>query len=406
VPRLPGAGSDPDRDDEILQFGRDRSGRRRWLPRTVLVLLVVAAGLAVVARGSGHPARRAAPLPAPSQLPAPSLPAPPPVRITSAGHRLLGVTGDWELFARGPDDLVRIQLSLGRLTRTYVPPLTSGNPDVSFVVGASETVIASADHVPGYVVPDGGQARLLTGPLAAGGPLLPGPDPRQAAWVTTGPPTRPALSLVALAGDRRSAVIRLAPGRSQLPATAAPDGRGYALLISGSSTVYDTGPGWDRPVPGTVIAVGPSSWLDVACEAHSRRCHDEVIDAADGDRRTLPGKVSPSLSYLSWPPMGVIAPDGATAAVAEPRRDGQLTVRLIDLDSGAARDLAIRLGPRGSGNQPGTDANNHSMAWSPDSRWLFVAAAGGRLLAVDARSGQATDLGVALPPVTQVAIRR
>ncbi len=45
------------------------------------------------------------------------------------------------------------------------------------------------------------------------------------------------------------------------------------------------------------------------------------------------------------------------------------------------------------------------MAWSPDSRWLFVAAADGKLLAVNARTGQAKSLGVTLPAVSQVAIR-
>jgi hypothetical protein len=392
----PGSGRDRDRDreHEILQVGGDRSGGRRWLPRAALVLLVVATAVVVVLRGSGHHADRAAPPP-----------PPPPVRIITAGHRLLGVTGSWELFARGPDDLLRIQPGLGRVTWTYVPTLQSGNPDTSFVVGARETVIASPDHVPAYLVPDGQQARSLTGPLAGGGPLIPGPDPGQAAWVATGPPTRPVLSLIGLTGHQRSAVIRFTPGGPQLPATATSDGRGDVLVMSGSSAVYDAGPGWDRPVPGMVLAVGPAGWLVMACDPRYRHCHDEVVDAADGGQRTLPGAVRASLSPFAWPPEGVIAPDGATAAVAEPRPDSQLTVRLIDLHTGTARDLGIRLGVSSSRIQPGTDANNYSMAWSPDSRWLFVAAAGGKLVAVDPRSGQVTGLGVALPAVTQVAIR-
>jgi hypothetical protein len=46
-----------------------------------------------------------------------------------------------------------------------------------------------------------------------------------------------------------------------------------------------------------------------------------------------------------------------------------------------------------------------SMVWSPDGRWLFVAASGGKLVVVNARTGQAEGLGVSLPPVDQVAIR-
>src|ERR1700690_48153 len=79
------------------------------------------------------PAAAAAPRPG-AKAPAP----PPPMRVPFAGHRLLGVTAGWELFARGPDDLLRIQLAQGRITRTYVPPLETASPDVAFVIGAHE----------------------------------------------------------------------------------------------------------------------------------------------------------------------------------------------------------------------------------------------------------------------------
>ena len=45
------------------------------------------------------------------------------------------------------------------------------------------------------------------------------------------------------------------------------------------------------------------------------------------------------------------------------------------------------------------------MAWSPDGRWLFVAASGSKLVAVDPRTSRAESLGVSLPAVDQVAIR-
>ena len=45
------------------------------------------------------------------------------------------------------------------------------------------------------------------------------------------------------------------------------------------------------------------------------------------------------------------------------------------------------------------------MAWSPDGTWLFVAARGGRLLAVNARSRHVQGLGVPIPQVTQIAVR-
>jgi hypothetical protein len=324
----------------------------------------------------------------------------------SVGHSLLGVTAGWELFARGPDDLLRIQPAQGKISVTYVPPLMSASPQVSFVIGAHEAVIRSTDLVPGYVVPDGGQARLLTGPLAGGGPLIPGPAPAQTAWVISGAPTTPALSLVTLTGRLAGPTIRFQPGAPQLPETAVSDGRGYVLATSGSFSVYDAGPGWDRPVPGTVVAVGPASWLVVACNAAYRHCHNEVVDIADGARRVVPGPVAGYPNFFTWPPTGVIAPDGSSAAVTENGRDGQLAVHLINLQSGANRNLNIVLGASYSNNLPlSADLGDQSMVWSPDSRWLFVVAAGGKLVAVDARTGKAELLWTRLPAVSEVAIR-
>jgi hypothetical protein len=289
----------------------------------------------IVVQAGGHQGRPAAKAAAP----------PPAVRVTTVGHRLLGVTASWQLFARGPDDLLQIQLARGRITRTYVPPLDSGNPDVAFVAGARQTIIRSSDLVPGYVVPEGRQARALTGPLAVS------------------------------------------------------DGRGDVLVTTGSFTVYDGGPGWDRLVPGTVVAVGPAGWLVVTCDPQYRHCRNEVIGTAGGSRRVLPGAAAAEPYYPSCPPTGVIAPDGSTAALAESGRHGRLTVHLISLRTGTTTDLGVPLSVAGS------DYNSQSMAWSPDSRWLFVAAAGGRLVAVSTRTGRAESLGVALPAVDQVAIR-
>lgn len=156
--------------DEVLQFGSGRSSGSRWLPRIALACLVLAAIITVAVRGAGQPAQRAA-----------KTPPPPAIRVIALGRPLLGVSAGWELFARGPDDLVRLQLAQGKISVTYVPPLQSASPDVAFVIGAHEAVIRSSDLVPGYVVPDGRQARQLTGPLAGSGPFIPGPAPAQAA---------------------------------------------------------------------------------------------------------------------------------------------------------------------------------------------------------------------------------
>jgi hypothetical protein len=151
-------------------------------------------------------------------------------------------------------------------------------------------------------------------------------------------------------------------------------------------------------VPGTIIAVGPASWLTVTCGALYRHCRYQVIDTADGARRLLPGAVVDDLYDFGWPPAGVIAPDGSTAALPETGLGGATTVHLISLRTGITKDLSVRIGA-------GDSAYQESMAWSPDSRWLFVATASGKLVAVNALSDQVQPLAVTLPPVDQVAIR-
>jgi hypothetical protein len=386
-----------------VEFGSRRSAGGGWGPRVLLAGLVLAAVVTVAVRSAGHPAGSA------------RSPAPGP-RVVAVGHRLLGVTAGWELFARGPDDLLRIELAQGRIIQTYVPPLETASPDVALVVGAHAVVIRPSDLVPGYLIPDGGQAQPLTGLLADGGPMVPGPAGSQAAWVTSGAPASPALSLVTLTGHRSGPSIRFQPGGPQLASTAVTDGRGDVLVTDGHFSGYDAGPGWDRPVPGTVVAVGSATWLTDVCDAQYRHCRDEVVDAATGSRRDVPGPAAIGASYIySWPPAGVISPDGSTAAVAENGRNGLVSVLLIDLRTGATRDLRVVLGAAGNlrvvadapgGNLPlGGDASEQSMAWSPDGRWLFVVASGGRLVAVDPRTGRVQSLGVRLPAVEQVAIR-
>src|ERR1700683_2836050 len=153
-----GSGSGQDRQGDVLEFGRERRPGRRWRSRVLLAGLVLIAALVAGVRGVGHLARTESG--AASRLPA--------VSVIPVGHRLLGVRAGWQLFARGPDDLLRIQFAEGRITRTYVPPLETSSRAVAFMVAAHETVIRPADLVPGYVVPDGGRARLLTGAFGEG----------------------------------------------------------------------------------------------------------------------------------------------------------------------------------------------------------------------------------------------
>jgi hypothetical protein len=319
---------------------------------------------------------------------------PSPVTVIHLGHRLLGVTAGWELVARGPRFLLIIQPSTGRVIRTAVPVLQSASLDVALLVESHRVIVRSFDQVPAYVVPDGGAAKLLTGPLAAGSPgvLLPGPRPGQAWVLRDGARAIPqSIALVNAAGRLTRTTIRQLPVGS-LPATAIADGRGYVLLMNESSGLYDAGPTWYRKINAELVAVGPSRWFGFTC--HRLRCHNVVIDAATGAARTLPG---PGLGdAFTWPIPGVTSPDGSIAAAAVFGNYGEITIQLFNLSTGTSTMLPVTMSP---------DAGYQVMAFSPDGRWLFVAAAGGRLLAVSMLTDKVTSLGFSLPPISQVAIR-
>jgi hypothetical protein len=73
----------------------------------------------------------------------------------------------------------------------------------------------------------------------------------------------------------------------------------------------------------------------------------------------------------------------------------------------AALDL-VNLATGGTTTIPvavGSQSSSRTLAWSPDSRWLFVVAANGKLTAVNARTGRVQDLDIPLPALSQIAVR-
>jgi hypothetical protein len=357
--------------DEV-RFGSRRETRRRW-PGWALaaVAAAVIATLIVTHHGQHRPPRR------------PGLLAP----VRHVGHRLLGVTAGWQLVAYGPGGLIRIEPAAGRITRTAVPGLLSTGP-AFFLVGPGQAIIRPLDEVPGYLIPDGHPARPLTGLLAGGGLVVPGPRPGQA-WIQRGYQAR-YLSLTWLDGRSAGRTLRLPRGIW----VSTPDGQGYPLMsnttIRITPSVYDLRPGHLRRVPGYVVAVGPHRWLMANCSR--KRCAAVTVDPATGARRPLPGQVP--YDELGQP--GVIAPDGTTAAVFG-INGSDVTLHLISLLTGAGEQVQVPLGP--------ASASGQTLAWSPDSRWLFVVGAHGRLVAVRASTGLAQGLGAALPPVSDIAVQ-
>jgi hypothetical protein len=372
------AGSEdrPAEHADVVQFGGSRPRGPRWLSTVLLAALVAAAVVAV----SHHPGRHRAP---------PSPPPPPAVTVTRLGHPLLAVTAGWELFGLGTRELVAIQLSRGRITRTVLPPPEGSGP-VSFIVGPHQVIIRPLDNVPGYLVPDGAPARELTGLLAPGSLLLPGPGLADE-WIVSG--SGSTLVLVGQSGQPTGVHLALPAGQWPVQ-SAMSDGRGDLLLFSTGGRQYDAGPGRLRPVGALLVAVGPTRWLGLSCGAGT--CRNVVIDPANGVRRTLPG---PPVKVVTWPwpwQPGAVSPSGATAAVMVAGTGGQARLDLVNLRSGAATVIPAAITQ---------ESSSQTLAWSPDGKWLFAVGAGGKLLAVNAGSGRVESLGVRLPAVSQLAIR-
>jgi hypothetical protein len=200
------------------------------------------------------------------------------------------------------------------------------------------------------------------------------------------------MPLVRMDGTGTGVSVRLPPGRGYSQATS--DGRGGALVgdyTETGSTWGDVRPGGFQPIAGTVTAVGPTRWLVVACQT-ARRCTNVVVDPATGARHTLPG----SWAEPSQGARGVIAPDGSAAAITAVSSD-RVTLHLLNLESGSDQQIPVPLDLASAADQ--------TLAWSPDSRWLFVVTAQGKLAAVDARTGHVEGLGVPLPRLSLIAVR-
>ena len=356
---------------EYADFGSPRPPGRSRLYWLLLACLLIAA-TAIAVRVSGSSRR----------------PARPPVAVTTVGHPLLGIKNGWQLLGLGADSVVAIQFARGRVIRTTLPPPEGSGP-VSFIAGPHSVIVRPLDNVPGYLVPAGQPAEPLTGILARGSLLLPGPRPGQE-WDTAGGAN--SLVLVGTDGHATSTHIKL-PNPGWPSQSAMADGRGDILVASDAGSQYDAGPHWLRPITALLSAVGPTRWLGMTCAPG--RCQNIVINPATGSQRTLPG---PPLHLLTWPwPAfpGAVAPDGQTAAIVADHGNGQVALEQISLVSGAVKPIAVPVNE---------NASSQTMAWSPDSRWLFVLTASGKLFAVNMRTGKVQSLGIPLPDLSQLTI--
>jgi hypothetical protein len=355
--------------------GSDHGGRERGrLSQLLLAGLVIAAVVLVLY----HPGKNHAARPQPT------------VSVTSVGHAILGITAGWELFGLTTSNtMVSVRFDRGQITRTVLPQ-ARGNGPVSLIVGPHQAIVRPLDNVPGYLVPDGQQPRQLTGILAQGALLLPGPGPADE-WLVGN--VTEAVTLVGPAGQATG--VHIAAAAQHWPAhSAMADGRGEVLLFNRSGVLYDTGPHLLRRVGMLLEAVGPRTWLGLSC-SHAG-CHNVAINAVTGARRPLPG---PALDIVSWPwpaEPGVVAPDGSLAAVITAHGGSGVALVLVDLRTGVVTTIGVPVAQ---------DSSSQMLAWSPDSQWLFVITASGKLVAVSARDGGVHSLGIPLPGLSQIAMR-
>lgn len=354
-----------------------------WLKLVLVLTALALAAVAISTQRGRQSASQAVPGPTHTEAPTAARTPPPPqlgVWVTAVGHRLLGVTAGWELYGRGPGVLVRIQPARGLITRTTVPGLLSSGP-VSFVVTGNEAIIRPIDRVFGYLVPDGRPPDPIALEPASGGPVFPGPSP-EVVWMQTGDDTHPRFMLTAT-DQRQTAVIEVPAGSSPLEAIS--DGAGY-LLFPRPDGVYQARPGvFRRVTTGTVLAVGPTGWIDAHCDAR-HRCALSVISRTTGGRRAL-GYETGGL------PGGVLSPDGSTAAMLEVSPGGAIGLSLLDVHSGRRRPVAVAMDGDGT------------VTFSPDGHWLFAVTARGTLAAIEVRTADPGGLGLPLPPLSQLAIK-
>jgi len=367
---------------------------RRWY-LLVFVALIAVVLVLTVGRRTSH---KAAPSPTPTPTPTPSTapssatpstspttgpkPSTRPVTVTNVGHPLLDVPADVELFARSADSVLRLQLAAGRITRTTGVGVSSGGP-VFFVVGPREAIVEPLDAVPGFLIRDGQPVRPLPGLLVHGGQVFPGPRPGQL-WVTDENQESGKMVLVDFAGRRVGVTISADGGPTS-------DGAGY-LLSYLAGGVYDARPGsLHRITSGALLAVGRTRWLTEECDDR-HRCTLDVIDRSTGRHRVL----GPT-SDRNDPP-GVISPDGTTAALLRSDAENPTAIlHLFDLEAGVDHPTRIVMSRDDSyGGAP--------AVWTPDSRWLLVVDASGRIVAID-RSGHTRELTDGDPQVAQIALR-
>lgn len=386
----------PDGADELLAAPRtSRLLRLGYLLGAAL--LVTGILVAMLTRGHGGAPEARAPSPSPpitAASPSPTTSAPGP-SVIGFGHPIPGLTGDFELFARVPNAVLRIDFAAGWMLSTPIPVLASDGP-VTFLATSHGALVRPIDAVPGYLVPDDAPAHELDRMLASAA-VLPGPN-RDQVWIER------------YAGDRLTGMelvdvgtaaqvgplLPMPTGAGQSWGAPVTDGSGY-VLVSTERGLFDVRPDGAHRLPAavaraTMLAAGSDRLLVVECAwPDVTRCRALLVRLPSG--LTRPVGV---LADDRFDSVGAISPNGSAALVYQPAAPGQVSARLLDLATGSFRGAPIHVDP---------DVSAQGAVFSPDSRWLFLVAGSGSLVAVDVATGSVHGMGVPLPNVLQLAVR-
>jgi hypothetical protein len=130
--------------------------------------------------------------------------------------------------------------------------------------------------------------------------------------------------------------------------------------------------------------------LTTECDAQ-HHCHGVVIDRSSGDRHNVDlaaSNVSPWLAAMSS--------DGQYVAVIYASAHDPVSLHVLDLQRGLDRLTTV---------QVDQTLQEGSLAWSPDSDYLFVAGVKGRLWVIKPATGAVSEFPVRLPPIRQLAAR-
>jgi hypothetical protein len=394
--------SESDSEETLAPARVSRRTRLWYAAAAVLAAGAIVAGL-VSRYAGGHPSAATPPTtPAhPTRTPTPSgtssgtsSSSSGPVVLPPAGP--LPDVGDVQLFARAGDAVVEVNFGADRIVSTPVPELQLTGA-VTFGATSGGAFVRPVSGAPGYYVPDAGTARPLGGALA-NATVLPAPDPDEVWTIGYRTDWLADLHLVrVLTGSGTGQVLRVPSRVGAMISHPMPDGAGY-LLATGTGGSYDVRPDGAHRLPvnlvaSTVLADGGGRLLVAACAPGSpRTCPAQLLRLPDGRRLGPPRHLTATAAQ----PAGVIAPDGRTALVYQAAATGPPQLRLLDLATGHFRGAPIAVDP---------DVQPGALAYAPDGRWAFAVSAGGRLTAIDVRTGAAQTVRAGLPHLYQLAVR-